>query len=57
MNKIECKGKAAQDCWNCGKYRSYHSEHYCSVYNKKVSEVSCGIGGNKVFDENGKRID
>lgn len=57
MSKIECKLKTAQDCWSCGKYRSSHSEHFSKIHKQKVSEVSCNIGGNRVFDKNGKRID
>ena len=57
MNHLKCDAKTLHDCCGCGKFTSSHSEHYCDVYNKKVSEVSCNIGGNRVFDESGKRID
>jgi hypothetical protein len=57
MANIKCDGKTATDCWDCGKWRSSHSEHYDSYYDRKVSTVSCGIGGNRTFDDNGNRID
>ena len=57
MVEIKCNGETAEDCLECGKHFSSHSLRYCMVKKKKVSEVSCSIGGNRTFDEDGKRID
>lgn len=54
--EIKCKGETAQDCWQCGRMFSSHSEHYCRTYKRKVSNVSCSIGGNRTFNEDGERI-
>jgi len=54
MNK--CKGKDYSDCMKCGKYYSNHSERYDIVYGKRISEVTCCIGGYKVFDEDGNLV-
>lgn len=53
---VECKGKTAQDCWNCGRWYSSHSLHYCRVEKQHVQEVTCSIGGHRVFNEEGERI-
>lgn len=54
--KIECNGKTANDCWECGRYYSSHSLHFCRMHNKKVQEVTCDIGGNRTFDEDGVEL-
>ena len=53
---VECKGKTIEDCWNCSRYHSSHSEHYCQVNKQKVSNINCSIGGYKTFDSNGNEI-
>jgi hypothetical protein len=53
---VKCNGKIANDCWKCGKYFSSHSEHYDTTYDKRVTEITCGIGGHRVFNEEGKII-
>ena len=51
---VKCNGKTAKDCWECGKYFSSTSSHYDSYYDCHIEEVSCCIGGNRVFkDEDG----
>ncbi len=57
MVKISCTGENYQDCGECGKYFSGHSLHYCPMNRQKVSEISCSIGGNRTFDEDGHWID
>lgn len=57
MVEIKCDGSTAQDCWECGKYFSSYSLHHCQIHKRKVSEISCSIGGNRTFDEDGKMID
>jgi hypothetical protein len=56
MVEIKCNGSTAQDCYECNQYFSSHSLHYCQVSKEKVSEISCSVGGNRTFDENGKMI-
>ncbi len=56
MAEIKCDGKTFQDCLACNKYFSSHSLHYCRIHKKEVSEISCSIGGNRVFDDKGKII-
>ena len=56
MVKIQCDGKTANDCFQCGKYFSAHSLHYCRIEEKKVSDIKCSIGGNRTFNEDGQMI-
>lgn len=60
MVKINCNGETAKDCWECGKYYSSYSSHYCDIYDKRIVEINCSIGGNRVFEDNdnntGKRL-
>lgn len=52
MKYIECKGICAKDCWECGKYYSSHSSHYDTYYDKRIVEISCCIGGNRIYEDN-----
>lgn len=54
--KAVCTGKNEDDCNECQRWYSAHSLHYDAVYNKKVSEITCSIGGHKVFDEDGYEV-
>jgi len=56
MKKEKCEAETESDCFDCGKMYSTHSLHYSSMYNRKVVEISCTIGGHRVFDETGMRI-
>lgn len=51
MNNITCNGECAKDCFECGKYFSSTSSHYDSYYNCNIIEISCCIGGNKIFKD------
>lgn len=51
MNKVTCNGKCAMDCFECGRYFSSHSSHYDSYYDCRVVEISCSIGGNRIFKD------
>ena len=55
-NYVKCEGKTFSDCYSCGMYSSSHSLHYDHSKGKKVSEVTCGIGGTKYFNEDGEEI-
>ena len=50
---IKCEGETVKDCWECNMYFSSYSLHYDSVLNQKVTDISCSIGGNRQFDEDG----
>jgi hypothetical protein len=52
----KCTGKTLGDCLDCGVFFSSHSLHYCRVEKMKVSTVSCQIGGNKKFNEQGDEV-
>lgn len=53
----ECDKETHDACFDCGKYRSSHSEHYDSGYKQKVSTILCLKGdGYRVFNEEGERI-
>ena len=51
MVKINCSGKTANDCYKCNRYNSAHSSHYDKYYNCRVVEISCGVGGNRIFKD------
>ena len=53
---VKCKGKKYGDCLNCNRYFSTHSLHYDRQKQRKVSEISCSIGGNRYFDEDGNEV-
>ena len=53
MTHVKCNGNTVSDCWECRKYFSSHSSHYCDVYNKRIIEVTCSIGGHRVFEDDG----
>ena len=53
---IKCTGESVEDCYECNQYFSSHSLHYDQVRNQKVVDISCSIGGNKQFDEDGNEI-
>ena len=53
---IKCTGKNADDCYECGQYFSLHSLHYDQSLKRKVTDISCSIGGNRQFDEDGNGI-
>lgn len=53
-NKERCEGTCANDCFQCGRYFSSHSSHYDSYYDCRIVEISCSVGGNRIFkDEDG----
>ncbi len=54
---VRCTGETLADCMECGSYHSSHSLHYDHTYKEKVVDISCCIGGNKTFNEQGKEID
>ncbi len=56
MVEITCNGKNRDDCYECNKYWSSHSLHYCTVEHKKISTITCSIGGDRIFDEDGNWI-
>jgi hypothetical protein len=51
MVEIRCNGACAKDCFECGKYFSSHSSHYNRYYSCNVVEISCCIGGNRIFKD------
>lgn len=53
---IKCTGKDLDDCWECKQYFSSHSLHYDQTRHQKVVSISCSIGGNREFDEDGNEI-
>lgn len=60
MVAIKCNGNCAKDCYECRRYFSSHSSHYDSYYDRNIVEISCSIGGNRIFEDNddntGKRL-
>lgn len=54
---VKCIGQNKDDCSECNIYSSSHSLHYDNYLKKKISEISCSIGGNRKFNEEGKRVD
>lgn len=52
----KCTGEKLQDCWDCDKYYTSHSEHYSAEYDRDVTELSCSCGGDRVFDSIGNDI-
>jgi len=50
------KGVSLNDCMECEKYFTFHSLHNEEGRNGKTSTLSCSIGGDKRFDENGNII-
>ncbi len=52
MNYIKCNGTCVKDCFDCNKYYSFHSSHYDSFYNRRIIEISCCIGGNRIYEDN-----
>jgi len=54
--KRNCNPKSVQECWQCGGYYCSHSLRYNQSYQRKVIEISCSVGLNVIFDEDGKRI-
>ena len=55
--KINCNGTDIEDCFKCERMYSSHSLHYCIIYRQKITNINCSVGGSRVFDEKGKRID
>ena len=53
---VKCTGKNLDDCWECKMYFSSHSLHYDPTCRQKVVDITCSIGGNKQFDEDGEEI-
>ena len=53
---VKCTGETAADCMECNLYNSLHSLHYDPTKCEKVTSISCGIGGDKQFDEDGNEI-
>ena len=51
-----CTGINIEDCCSCNRYYSIHSEHYSFSRKERVTEISCSIGGHKVFNESGESI-
>ena len=56
MLSIQCNGKTMNDCLQCRQYFSLHSLHCEQGRADKTTTISCSIGGDKRFDENGNLV-
>ena len=56
VNVVECTGKTQSDCWKCNRFYSSHSLHREEGRTDETITVSCSIGGDRRFDENGAEL-
>lgn len=49
-NKV-CTGKTAKDCFECKKYYASHSSHFDTYYNCNIIEITCNVGGYRIFKD------
>jgi transcription elongation factor Elf1 len=53
---VNCSGKTVFDCLQCQRYYSSHSLHEVVGRSDKISSISCSIGGNRDFNEEGDLV-
>ena len=54
---VKCEGKTLEDCDRCNMWFAYTSEQYSEGYQMKVSQITCAIGGTRIFNEDGDIIE
>lgn len=53
---LKCNGKTENDCYKCGQYSSSDSLRFRKGQQEQTAEITCGIGGYRIFNKNGERV-